>query len=159
MPSSPISATDPLQMLVRSLADRADANRDGRISVDEFASFLTGLVGSATSTPTSATATSAHGEPTFEGFDFSRTKSIETSAKYAFAHLAKASGRMPTSKAEAEAWFNEHIRPGMDQLGHRIDWVRGDRFQFSNWQGTFVVDFVRGAASADPGLAWQADPV
>lgn len=157
MAGSTITATDPLQSLAKSLAERADVNRDGNISVDEFSSFLTKILGgasAATSTPTPATTGLA---PRFEGFDFGATKSIEKSAKYAFAHLARQSGRMPASKAEAETWFNEHIRPGMEQLGHKIDWVRGDRFQFTNWQGTWVVDFVRGAASSDPALAWQPE--
>ncbi len=52
---------------------------------------------------------------------------------------------MPTSKADAETWFNSNIRGEMERHGHQIDWVKGDKFQFTNWQGTFVVDFVRGA--------------
>jgi hypothetical protein len=64
---------------------------------------------------------------------------------------------MPTSKADAEAWFNSSIKGEMEQLGHKIDWVKGDRFQFTNWQGTFVVDYVRGAASGNPALAWQVE--
>ncbi len=64
---------------------------------------------------------------------------------------------MPTSKAEAETWFNANIKGEMEKLGHKIDWVKGDRFQFTNWQGTFVVDYVRGAASSNPALAWQVE--
>jgi hypothetical protein len=45
----------------------------------------------------------------------------------------------------------------MEKLGHRINWVKGDKFQFSNWQGTFVVDFVRGADGADPAVVWQIE--
>ena len=31
----------------------------------------------------------------------------------------------------------------------------GDTFQFTDASGTFVVDFVRGASSGNPALAWQ----
>ena len=64
---------------------------------------------------------------------------------------------MPTSKADAETWFNSNIKGEMEKLGHQVDWVKGDRFQFTNWQGTFVVDYVRGAASSNPALAWQVE--
>jgi hypothetical protein len=29
--------------------------------------------------------------------------------------------------------------------------------QFTSWQGTFVVDDLRGAASSDPALAWEPE--
>jgi hypothetical protein len=36
--------------------------------------------------------------------------------------------------------------------------VKGDKFQFSNWQGTWEVDFVRGADGPNPAFTWLADP-
>jgi hypothetical protein len=39
-----------------------------------------------------------------------------------------------------------------------VNWVKGDKFEFTNWQGTYVVDFVRGADGPDPALWWGADP-
>ncbi len=64
---------------------------------------------------------------------------------------------MPTTKADAESWFNSNVKGEMEKLGHRINWVKGDKFQFSNSQGTFVVDFVRGADGADPAIVWQIE--
>jgi hypothetical protein len=108
----------------------------------------------ATTTPTAAaTGTSLK----FEGFDFSKNADPAKSAKYAFAAAAQKAGSMPTSKADAEVWFNANIKGEMEKLGHKIDWVKGDKFQFTNWQGTFTVDYVRGAASSNPALAWQVD--
>ena len=93
----------------------------------------------------------------FEGFDFAKNADPAKSAKYTFAAAAQKIGTMPTSKPEAEAWFNANIKDEMEKLGHKIDWVKGDRFQFTNWQGTFVVDYVRGANSGSPALAWQVE--
>jgi len=110
--------------------------------------------------------------PTFTGFDAGKLESPlklqadgqPKSAKYTFAKLAQASGQMPQSKAEAEAWFNEHIKPGMEAAGFSVGWVKGDKALIAtreNPQGE-VVDFVRGAGSNDPSyiaLAWQPEAV
>src|SRR4029453_6203462 len=102
--------------------------------------------------PYAATPAAASGVPArFEGFDFAKNADPAKSAKYAFAAAAQKIGTMPTSKAEGQAGFNGNIKGEMEQLGHKIDWVKGDRFQFTNWQGTFVVDYVRGANSGSPG--------
>jgi hypothetical protein len=42
----------------------------------------------------------------------------------------------------------------MEALGHTINWVQGDKFSFTNWQGTFEVDFVRGADGPTPAFWW-----
>jgi alpha-glucosidase (family GH31 glycosyl hydrolase) len=77
-----------------------------------------------------------------------------TPRKDAFAMLANRAGTMPTTKAEAQSWFETHIRKGMEELGHKINWVDGDKFSFTNWQGTFTIDFVFNAGGPDPALAW-----
>lgn len=109
------------------------------------------------------------GAPTFTGFDatklaadLKRVDGVAQSAKYTFAKLAQASGTMPRTKAEAEQWFNEHIKPGLEAEGFGVDWVKGDKALIrtrENPQGE-VVDFVRGADSNDPNytaLAWQPE--
>ena len=65
---------------------------------------------------------------------------------------------MPLTKSEAETWFNTHVRTPFEALGHTVNWVQGDKFSFTNWQGTYVVDFVRGADGPDPAFWWGADP-
>ena len=158
---NPIQPGASIQEMARSLMRTVDTNGNGELTTEEFTSFLAKLmtgVQSGYGAPTAATPAAATGVPArFEGFDFGKNADPAKSAKYAFAAAAQKIGTMPTSKPEAEAWFNANIKGEMEQLGHKIDWVKGDRFQFTNWQGTFVVDYVRGAASSNPALAWQVE--
>jgi hypothetical protein len=160
-----------VQDLAKTLMQSFDANKDGQINTDEFGSFLgkllSGVNSSAAAYPINSlgsTNTSnfklgalASGNVKFEGFDFNATNDLSQSAKYAFAAAAQKAGTMPTTKADAESWFNSSVKGEMEKLGHRINWVKGDKFQFSNWQGTFVVDFVRGADGNDPAITWQIE--
>jgi hypothetical protein len=152
-----------VQDLAKSLMQTFDTNNDGKLTSDEFGAFLSKLltgvnVASSASTAaatSSTTSTSASSAVKFEGFDFSVTKDPLKSAKYSFANAAKAAGTMPTSKSDAETWFNNNIKAKMEADGHTINWVKGDTFQFTDANGTFVVDYVRGANSTNPALAWQ----
>ena len=38
-----------------------------------------------------------------------------------------------------------------------INWVDGDKFNFTSPQGTFTVDWVRGAGADGFGLSWQVE--
>lgn len=154
-----------IQELARSLMAPVDTNRDGQVSTEEFTSFLSKLLTGIQSQNASYLSTGnvsagadaaagAGASVRFEGFDLTRPQDPSRSAKDAFAMAARQAGRMPATKAEAEQWFNQHIRSQMEALGHRIDWVKDDRFQFTNWQGTFVVDFLRGAGGPSPALHW-----
>ena len=163
---NPIQPGASIQEMARSLMRTVDTNQNGELSTEEFTSFLaklmTGVQSGFAASPTAVTTAAAGGGATgaalkFEGFDFAKNADPAKSAKYAFAAAAQKSGAMPTSKADAETWFNSNIKGEMEKLGHKIDWVKGDRFQFTNWQGTFVVDYVRGAASSNPALAWQVE--
>lgn len=173
-----------IQDTITRLMSQVDTNQDGSVSTEEFATFLTSLLSNLAPTeeptdtstdvtsppPDGTTGTSGGTTPTptsglapasnlrFEGFDLMRPQDPSSSAKDAFAEAAAASGTMPTTKAEAEQWFNDNIRSSMESYGHAIDWVRGDKFQFTNWQGTWVIDFVRGAEGSDPALSWFATP-
>jgi hypothetical protein len=94
----------------------------------------------------------------YEGFDFNRAQNVEKSAKDAFAFYSSQAPPPPLQdKGALGQWFQQYIAPKMNEAGHRIDWVEGDKFQFTNWQGTFVVDFGRGAGADGASLAWQAD--
>jgi len=182
MLTSPLTGN--VQTLLNSLMSNVDANRDGVVSTDEFGAFLTTLLqttelagepapGSPGSpgtpgTPGSPSAPGTTGtqplQPTigrpgisFEGFDLARAQDPQRSAKDAFASLASSVGTTPQTKTEAAEWFNQYIRADMESLGHTIDWVTGDKFQFTNWQGTYVIDFVRGADGPSPALSWIVD--
>jgi uncharacterized protein YdeI (BOF family) len=164
---STIQSSTSVQDLANSLMKTFDTNSDGKLTTDEFGAFLTKLLSGVTSASASAAATATSSTSTaaatgssavkFEGFDFSVTKDPLKSAKYSFANAAKAAGTMPTSKAAAEAWFNANIKDKMQADGHTINWVKGDKFQFTDASGTFVVDYVRGADSGNPALAWQPE--
>lgn len=163
---STINSTTSVQDLAKSLLAQFDTNKDSQISTDEFSGFLnkllsginsnyvgTSLASSAATTAT--TATTGTSAVKFEGFDFTATKDPLKSAKYSFAQAAKAAGTMPTNKEDAAAWFNTNIKAKMEADGHTINSVSGDKFTFTNWQGTFTVDYIRGASSGNPALAWQ----
>lgn len=120
--------------------------------------------------PSAGSRSTYGGAPVFTGFDAQKLAAPlklgadgqPSSAKYTFAKLAQESGTMPRTKEEAERWFNEHIKPGMEAAGFQVDWVKGDKAMIrtrENPQGE-VVDFVRGAGSNDPNytaLAWQSE--
>lgn len=90
----------------------------------------------------------------FEGFNLEREQNPGKSAKDAFAYLANQAPPPPwEDKAALGEWFKTHIAPGMNELGHKILSVSGDKFTMTNWQGTGEVDFVRGAGA--PGAAFQ----
>ena len=165
---NPIQPGAPIQEMARSLMRTVDTNGNRELSTEEFTSFLARLMAgvqtgrAASPTAVTAPAAMAGGAASgaslkFEGFDFNKNADPAKSAKYAFAAAAQRAGAMPTSKADAEVWFNANIKGEMEKLGHKIDWVKGDRFQFTNWQGTFVVDYLRGAASSNPALAWHVE--
>ena len=130
----------------------------GSTSTTGGGSTTTSAGSSGGSTGTSGPSLAAASTLRFEGFDLMRAQDPASSAKDAFAEAAAASGTMPSTKAGAEQWFEQHIRASMESRGHAINWVKGDKLQFTNWQGTWEVDFVRGADGPDPALAWQATP-
>jgi len=93
-----------------------------------------------------------------EGFAFDREQNTGKSAKDAFADLANQAPPPPLNdKAALAQWFTQYIQPGMNELGHRVTYVDGDKFGFENWQGKFDVDYGRGAGAEGGALAWQVD--
>lgn len=159
------TSTTVVQDLAQRLLKTFDTNADGQLGQEEFGAFLSQLMNGITTASGTLSAgpqlqTLSRGitnRGLFEGFDFDREQNVQKSAKDAFASLADSYGSVPATKAQAESWFNQNIRSGMEQLGHKIDWVKGDKFQFTNWQGTYVVDFVRGADGPNPAFTWLAE--
>ena len=147
--------------LAKALVTKLDGNKDNQVSTEEFTTFLTkllsGVQNATAPTPAAGAAATSASAVRFEGFDFAKAGDPATSAKYAFASIAQRVGTMPANAPDAERWFNTSIKGEMEKLGHKIDWVKGERFQFSNWQGTFVVDYLRGASASNPALAWQVE--
>lgn len=96
---------------------------------------------------------------TFEGFNFNRPQNTNKSAKDAFADLSKRAPVAPIhDKAALGSWFDQHIAPGMNALGHKVTGsAMGDKFSYGNHEGNFTVDFGRGAGAPGGALAWQAE--
>ena len=93
-----------------------------------------------------------------EGFNFGREQNTGKSAKDAFAYLANQAPPPPINdKAALGKWAEQYIVPGMNQLGHNVSNVQGDKFHLKNWQGDFDVDYGRGAGAEGGALAWQVD--
>lgn len=173
---SSIQSTSLLNQLASSLLQQHDTNKDNALSMEEFSGLVSKLLAQAaasagTNPYAAATSTSVGtglalsagvmpaggaGLP-FEGFNFERAQDPNASAKDAFAMLARQVGTLPRTKVEAEQWFNANIKGQMEALGHRVNWVQGDKFNFTNHQGTFTVDFVRGADGDNPAFAWQVE--
>ncbi len=114
----------------------------------------TGLAGRATGA----------GGYTYGGFDFAQdagNRDIGKSAKYAFSQFAEqaaASGApMPRTKAEAEAWFNQHVAPGLQAAGYEIAWVKGDKARIKTREGWDEIDFLGNADGDNPTLTWQSE--
>jgi hypothetical protein len=145
-----------VQQLADSLMNRFDANHDGQLSKEEFSGLLGDLMGAIGSGGFQQDEGGAAGVK-FEGFDFGRAQDPQKSAKDAFAKTAREIGSMPLTRTEAESWFNTHVKGPFEALGHKVNWVDGDKFSFTNWQGTYTVDFVRGADGPNPALWWGAD--
>ena len=159
-----------VQDLAKNLIKNFDANSDGQLGQDEFGAFLSQLMSGIQTASGTLSASQASGSQLqtlsasgvsrrdlFEGFNFDREQNVQKSAKDAFASLAGQFGSVPATKAEAESWFKQNIQSGMESLGHKVNWVQGDKFQFTNWQGTWEVDFVRGADGPNPAFSWLAE--
>jgi hypothetical protein len=100
----------------------------------------------------------------YSGFDFGQdpgNRDIGKSAKYAFSHFseqaAKSGVPQPRTKAEAEAWFSQHIAPGLQAAGYEIEWIKGDKARIKTREGWDTIDFVGGADGDEPVIAWQSE--
>ena len=96
----------------------------------------------------------------YEGFDFGREQNPRYSAKDSFSAAFRNAPPAPINdRAALAAWFTQYIQPAMERDGHRINWVNEDKFNFTSPQGTFTVDFARGAGAGGGALTWQVDGI
>jgi hypothetical protein len=114
-----------------------------------------------TTPPGGAQAGATGGGLPFSGFDFNRAQDPSKSAKDAFASLAQQAPPLTdTSKAGAEAWFREHIAPGMEAAGYKVFNVQGDKAWVGareDPEGRVPVDFLINAGGSNPQIGWQPD--
>jgi hypothetical protein len=163
---SPISSPDPVQQFAKTLAQSIDTNHDSQISTDEFASFLTNVLGAAPASSgtgvarTTLQTLAAPPAPTvpartsvaMEGFETSRLNdSTDLSPKYEFARWAQANSMSPTTEnlrlfVETHSDWEMRGSDGLRMKQSALD-IRSPGKE-SVWQD--VIRDVNG-----PGAAWQ----
>lgn len=112
-------------------------------------------------TPAGATTSGTGGGLPFSGFDFGRAQDPSKSAKDAFASLAQQAPQLTdTSKEGAEAWFRQHIAPGLEAAGYKVFDVQGDKAWIGSREdpeGRVPVDYLINAGGSNPQIGWQPD--
>lgn len=140
-------STDPLSSLASQLFQKVDSNSDGRLSKEEFQSFLTGLLGKVSAT--TATTTGETGSSTAEtravvyqpmlGFDYTKLNTpSHTTPKYVFARATQdlSFGWDRASRSEGLARIAEYARKN----GYPETKVVGDdRLNFGDGYGDIDV--------------------
>jgi hypothetical protein len=115
----------------------------------------------AAATPAGASPGGTGGGLPFSGFDLNRAQDPSKSAKDAFASLAQQAPPMTdTSKAGAEAWFREHIAPGMEAAGYKIYDLQGDKAWVGSREdpeGKTPVDWLINAGGSNVQIGWQPE--
>jgi hypothetical protein len=66
---------------------------------------------------------------------------------------------MPSTKEEAEAWFNQYVKQALIDAGYGVDWVEGDKAFVRTREnpGGEEIDFLQDAGGTDPKFAWQSN--
>jgi hypothetical protein len=159
-----VQSNTALDQLARSLATRFDANNDGKLTTDEFTSFLTQFLGSATNAATTAGTSSAasassgfHGtvRPRMSGFSASKLADLShTTIKYRFARVAQTySLEGVHDKASAEALLTS-MKPDLEAAGIKVLDIKKDSIQVQDGSSApFWYDVIWGANGSNP--AWQ----
>jgi hypothetical protein len=171
MSVSPLSTGPSIVEVARQILQRFDANSDGRLNAEEFASLMSRLTGPETattgttrtsSTPSTApvlysTVAPAHSErrAPLEGFDAAKLANVShRTPKYIFARVAQGADLGGVrDKAGAEAVLRSLV-PDLQAAGLEVLDVRGDRLQVRIEGRETWVDVVRGAHSGNPAFQW-----
>lgn len=116
-----------------------------------------------TAPPPPISPTFTPGRHDYSAFNTGRAQDPSKSAKDAFAGLSSNAPPPPLHDRNAmRAWFEQHIAPGMNSLGHRVIRVDDNGFEYENHEGRFYVDYAQnlGAAAGtrDQRLQWNATP-
>ena len=168
-----ITATNQATALANSIIQKFDANRDGSLSSDEFASFLTQLVGSVgtqqTSTtsktkaldlstlfPTVVTPAAVRSRVgTMAGFDDLKLRDeTHRSFKYEIGRILQYHPNTPEGLQEALPEILKLV-PGAKIIG-----THGDKIDFGDYNDTKsghigVIDVLVGAGEGGRAWAWQ----
>jgi hypothetical protein len=181
---STIPSVNPMTELAKNLVQRFDANKDGSLTTDEFASFLTSLLGrmtvsaaaaasatpaagaakaSATAAATTTTSTKGTSRPpttrvrqgAMLGFDEGKLgNATHTSFKYQVGRILQYYPNTPEGLQQALAEIRQLVP------GARIVGTHGDKIDFGDYEDSRsgrigVVDVLVGAGDGGRGWAWQ----
>jgi hypothetical protein len=178
MATNPIQSGNPFQELSRLFAETADANRDGQVSQDEFATFLTNLLRSLNTLPTNSQAAPANNtlpaarptvlsslsalplasesnRPHMSGY--SQTKLADAThdtPKYLFGRLAQNIDLSSVVDKESAEALLLRMRPELEAAGLEILNVERDRIQIMEGEEPVWIDVIRGAESGSPAFQW-----
>ena len=154
--STTITPSQTIQNLFAQITHRFDADRDGRLSTQEFSDFLTGLLSmssrpSASPAAASNAAASADRVPigTMAGFDFRKLADVtHDTFKYRLARILQYYPNTPEGLRQAMPEI-EQTFPGAKIVGSG-----GDKVDFG---AAGVIDLIQSASTG--GVAWQFLPV
>jgi hypothetical protein len=161
MSITPLQITDPLQQLARAIFWRFDTNMDGKLTKDEFSSFLAAFVGAANSSPAktgAATVAPLSAQPIFaplEGFDFRKLDDPNvTTVKYRFARIARDTDLSAARTREGAETLLRGMVAEMQRAGITVLDVKGDKIHVLDDHGEEAwIDVIRAAGGDNP--AWQ----
>jgi hypothetical protein len=169
MSTLPIDSAAPIAQLARSLFDLYDANRDGKLGSDEFATLIAKLTGGiSASAPTTSASSGNATSPVWsasgsaraprnrmDGFDSVKlANESHRTPKYLFARAAQyADLSGVTDKASAEALLRNML-PELQAAGLEVTDVRGDKLKVVHEGKEGWVDVICGANSGSPSFQW-----
>jgi hypothetical protein len=170
MSTLPIDSATPIAQLARSLFDVFDANRDGKLGSDEFASLIAKLTGGTTAANAAATGTVSANSTTpvwsasasdrsprnrMDGFDALKLANEgHRTPKYLFARAAQyADLSTVTDKASAEAMLRGML-PELQAAGLQVTDVKGDKLKVMHEGKEGWVDVICGANGGSPSFQW-----
>jgi len=165
MSTTPIQSAGSLQDLARVILQNFDANRDGQLGVDEFASLLSRLAAGTTgalassapaaTTPVLPLAAPERIRAPISGYSEAKLANPDhRTPKYLFGRTAMWSDLSTIrDKASAEQFLRD-LLPDLRAAGLDVKDVKGDKILVTYQGRDGWVDVIRGANSGNPALQW-----
>jgi hypothetical protein len=162
-----VQSPTPFDQIARSLVDRFDANKDGQLTTEEFTSFLSNFLTSATVPAGKATGFAAatlpgNGlklgtvRPSLEGFDGGKLADTgHLTAKYKFARVAQQYSLEDVSTKDAAQSLLNTMKSDLTAAGLDVLEVSKDKIKIKDDAGQEAwIDVIR-AAGSGRAAAWQ----
>jgi hypothetical protein len=155
-----VQSPTPFDQIARSLVDRFDANKDGQLTTEEFTSFLSNFLTSATGF--AAATLPGNGlklgtvRPSLEGFDGGKLADTgHLTAKYKFARVAQQYSLEDVSTKDAAQSLLNTMKSDLTAAGLDVLEVSKDKIKIKDDAGQEAwIDVIR-AAGSGRAAAWQ----